>query len=68
MAEVVAVAARATHRLAKDPQLSIRLIAGDNLIRRGGVMAIVLAAGEIFAGDAIKVEPPPLPHRALGPV
>jgi MOSC domain-containing protein YiiM len=179
MAEVVAVAARATHRLAKDPQLSIRLITGEgvagdahcgvtvkhrsrvakdptlpnlrqvhlihqellaeiaekgftvgpgeigeniltrgvdllglatgtklsfpsgaaleitglrnpcsqlnghspglmdalidrdgsgNLIRRGGVMAIVLAAGEIFAGDAIKVEPPPLPHRALGPV
>jgi MOSC domain-containing protein YiiM len=31
-------------------------------------MAIVLAAGEIFAGDAIKVERPPLPHHALGPV
>jgi hypothetical protein len=31
MAEVVAVAARATHRLAKYPQLSIRLITGEGV-------------------------------------
>jgi MOSC domain-containing protein YiiM len=39
-----------------------------NLIRKAGVMAIVLAGGEIKPGDTIMVELPPEPHRALEPV
>ncbi len=33
-----------------------------------GIMSIVIAAGEIRAGDRIEVELPPLPHRPLGRV
>lgn len=36
-----------------------------NLIRKAGIMSIVLAAGEVRAGDAIAVELPPLPHQPL---
>jgi len=32
------------------------------------VMAIVLHDGEVRPGDAIRVELPPEPHRALAPV
>ncbi len=39
-----------------------------NLIRKAGVMAIVLAGGEVMPGDPIMVELPPEPHRALEPV
>lgn len=38
------------------------------LVRKAGVMGIVLAGGEIRAGDAIQVELPDAPHRALSPV
>lgn len=38
------------------------------LIRKSGVMAIVLAGGEVSPGDAIKVELPPQPHQPLEPV
>ena len=38
------------------------------LIRKAGVMGIVLASGEVRAGDRIRVEPPPAPHRPLEPV
>ncbi len=42
---------------------------GDgNLIRRSGVMSIVIAGGEVRPGDRIGVELPPQPHRALEPV
>jgi MOSC domain-containing protein YiiM len=43
---------------------------GDDgrLIRRAGVMAIVLDGGEVRPGDAIAVELPPEPHGALEPV
>ncbi len=37
-------------------------------IRKAGIMAIVLAPGEIKPGDAIAVELPPEPHRPLEPV
>ena len=37
---------------------------GD-LVRKAGVMGIVLAGGEVRAGDAIAVEPPPGPHTPL---
>jgi MOSC domain-containing protein YiiM len=38
------------------------------LVRKAGVMGIVLAGGETRAGDAIQVELPAEPHRALEPV
>ena len=38
------------------------------LVRKTGVMAIVLADGEIRPGDAISVELPPTPHLPLEPV
>jgi MOSC domain-containing protein YiiM len=40
---------------------------GD-LVRRAGVMGIVVTGGEVRPGDAITVELPPPPHRALQPV
>jgi MOSC domain-containing protein YiiM len=39
-----------------------------NLVRKAGVMAIVVAGGELRAGDPIRVELPPEPHRTLMPV
>jgi MOSC domain-containing protein YiiM len=42
--------------------------ADGNLIRKAGVMAIVLAAGDVKPGDAVAVELPPEPHRQLEPV
>ncbi|EIM28690.1 MOSC domain-containing protein [Microvirga lotononidis] len=36
-----------------------------NLIRKSGIMAIVLEAGEVRPGDAVQVELPPAPHRPL---
>jgi len=42
--------------------------ADGNLIRKAGVMAIVLADGEICPGDEIVVELPPEPHTPLHPV
>jgi MOSC domain-containing protein YiiM len=38
------------------------------LVRKAGVMAIVLAGGEVAAGDAIRIELPPEPHSRLEPV
>ncbi|HKF73525.1 MAG TPA: MOSC domain-containing protein [Stellaceae bacterium] len=42
--------------------------AQGNLVRKAGVMAIVVADGEIRAGDPIQIELPPGPHRPLVPV
>jgi MOSC domain-containing protein YiiM len=36
-----------------------------NLVRKAGVMGVVRVSGEVRPGDPIRVEPPPLPHRAL---
>lgn len=36
-----------------------------HLIRKAGVMGIVATGGEVQPGDAIRVELPPEPHRAL---
>ena len=44
-----------------------RDVAG-NLIRKAGIMGIVLEGGEVRAGDPIRVEPPPPPHQKLAPV
>ena len=42
--------------------------ADGNLIRKAGIMGVVLAGGEIKPGDSIEVELPPEPHRELEPV
>ncbi len=36
-----------------------------NIIRKAGIMSIVLASGEISAGDNIRIEFPPQPYRQL---
>ncbi len=41
--------------------------AGD-LVRKAGIMGIVLAAGEVCPGDPIRVELPPPPHHRLAVV
>ena len=38
------------------------------LVRKAGIMAVVVSAGEVAAGDPIRVELPTGPHRALIPV
>ncbi|MEU7887252.1 MOSC domain-containing protein [Microbispora bryophytorum] len=39
-----------------------------NLVRKAGVMGVVVAGGEVRPGDPIRVEPPAAPHQALRPV
>jgi MOSC domain-containing protein YiiM len=39
--------------------------AQGGLVRKAGIMGIVLEGGEVRAGDAIAVTLPPLPHRRL---
>jgi MOSC domain-containing protein YiiM len=36
-----------------------------NLIRKAGIMGIVLVGGEVRPGDTIRVELPPEPHKPL---
>lgn len=42
--------------------------ANGNLIRKAGVMSIVLAGGDVRPGDPIRVELPDGPHKPLLPV
>jgi MOSC domain-containing protein YiiM len=42
--------------------------AGGNLIRKAGIMSIVISQGDVRPGDAIRVELPDMPHRPLLPV
>lgn len=42
--------------------------AEGNLVRKAGVMSIVITDGDIRPGDAIRVELPAEPHRELQPV
>ena len=39
-----------------------------NLVRKAGIMAVVLTGGEVQAGDPIRIELPPEPHQPLAPV
>jgi MOSC domain-containing protein YiiM len=39
--------------------------ASGNIVRKSGIMGVVIAGGDIRAGDAIRVELPPEPHRRL---
>jgi MOSC domain-containing protein YiiM len=38
------------------------------LVRKAGIMGVVVAGGEVRPGDPIRVELPPAPHRRLEPV
>ena len=42
--------------------------ADGNLVRKAGIMGIVLAGGEVRQGDPIHIELPPKPHQPLLPV
>jgi MOSC domain-containing protein YiiM len=42
--------------------------ASGNLVRKTGVMSIVLSEGDVRPGDGIRVEIPAEPHRPLQPV
>lgn len=42
--------------------------ADGRLVRKAGVMSIVIAEGDVRPGDVIDVELPDAPHRPLGPV
>ena len=53
------------------PGLMAATLAQDEdgeLVRKAGVMAVVLAGGVVRPGDAIRVEVPPGPQRPLTPV
>ena len=53
------------------PGLMAAVLARDeegNLIRKAGVMAVVIASGSVRPGDAVTVELPPPPHQPLEPV
>lgn len=39
-----------------------------NLIRKAGIMSIVISEGDVRPGDVIRIELPPQPHRPLQPV
>lgn len=39
-----------------------------SLVRKAGIMAVVLAGGDVRPGDPIRVELPPDPHLPLAPV
>jgi MOSC domain-containing protein YiiM len=42
--------------------------ADGNLIRKAGIMSIVISQGDVRPGDTIRVELPDMPHRPLLPV
>jgi MOSC domain-containing protein YiiM len=42
--------------------------ANGNLVRKAGIMSIVISEGDVRPGDAIRVELPNKPHRPLLPV
>lgn len=39
-----------------------------NLVRKAGVMGVVVSGGKVRPGDVIRVELPPVPHKPLQPV
>jgi MOSC domain-containing protein YiiM len=42
--------------------------AEGNLVRKAGVMGVVISEGDVRPGDAIRVALPDMPHRPLQPV
>jgi hypothetical protein len=71
---VVAVSRSATHSFSKTNEPAIRLVVGlgvdgeGMVVRKAGVMSIVIAGGEISPGDRIDVALPAEPHMSLGVV
>ena len=54
-----------------EPGLMAAVLGRDEhggLVRKAGIMAVVLAGGEVRPGDAITVELPPPPNHPLAPV
>ncbi len=49
-------------------QATIEKKADGTILRKSGVMSIVIAGGDVFLNDAIRVELPAEPHRAMEPV
>jgi MOSC domain-containing protein YiiM len=50
------------------PAATLDRDADGNLIRKTGIMSIVVAEGNVRPGDAIRVEMPAASHRPLQPV
>ena len=46
-------------------QATLGRAADGSLVRKAGVMGIVVAGGDVSPGDVIEVETPPQPHEAL---
>lgn len=68
---VTAVSCAANHALSKGN--GAHLIHGElhdegHLVRKAGVMAVVLIGGDVAPGDPIPTEMPAPPHRPLEPV
>jgi MOSC domain-containing protein YiiM len=42
--------------------------ADGNLVRKAGIMAVVIIGGDVCPGNAIRIEPPPDPREPLQPV
>jgi MOSC domain-containing protein YiiM len=42
--------------------------ADGNLVRKAGIMSVVISEGDVRPGDAIRAEMPAKPHRSLQPV
>jgi MOSC domain-containing protein YiiM len=54
-----------------EPDLMQAVLSRDEhgrLVRKAGIMAVVLAGGQVCPGDSIEVELPPDPRRPLEPV
>ncbi len=49
-------------------QATLDRTADGELVRKAGVMAVVLAGGDVRPGDSVRVELPPPPHAPLAPV
>jgi MOSC domain-containing protein YiiM len=49
-------------------EATLKRDAQGNLIRKAGVMAIVVGGGDVAVGDAIRIELPIGPHETLKPV
>ena len=49
-------------------QATLERDTAGNLVRKAGVMGVVIAGGEIAVGDAVRAEMPGAPHERLQPV
>lgn len=49
-------------------QETIEKKSDGTLVRKSGVMSVVIASGDVHQGDSIRVELPPEPHKPMKPV